>query len=66
MILHANTVAQNRAARVRAGRIHSDYSYGVILFTIAIKAREVIHQRALPCSGWSCKPKNSCLAAMRE
>ena len=46
MILHADAVAQNRSASVRAGRIDGDNTHRTIVF--AIKAGKLIDQRALP------------------
>ncbi len=45
VILHTDAVAQNRAARVRAGGIDRDDADGTILF--AIVPRQLIDQRAL-------------------
>ncbi len=45
MLLHADAIAQNRAAGVRTGRIDGDHAYGLAF--CAQSLRELIAQRAL-------------------
>ena len=47
--LHADPVAQNRAARIGARRIHSDDAHGTVASPVL--ARELVHQRAFAGSG---------------
>ena len=64
MILHTDTVAQNRPAGVRAGRVDRDDSDGLLL--LAIVLGELIDQRALARSRRSSQTDHSRLAGVRE
>ncbi len=46
MALHANSIAQDRAARERTGRVHRHNADGLLFG--AVMRRQPIHQRALP------------------
>jgi len=62
MLLHADAVAQNRPASVRAGRIHRDDADRVIL--LAIVAGKLIDKRALACTRWAGQSKDPGLSAV--
>jgi hypothetical protein len=62
--LHANTVAQNRAAAKRTGRINGDNANR--LFALAIFAGHAIHQRAFACARRSSKADNPRRSTVRE
>src|SRR5579859_1806256 len=64
MLLHAYTVSENRAAGVRARGVDGDNSHTVTL--LAIKARQVIDQRALPCSRGPRQADHAGPASVRE
>ena len=64
MLLHANAVAENRAAGVGTGRIDGDDAHGAIL--PAINAGELIDERALACSGRASQAEDAGFAGMRE
>ena len=64
VVLHANAVAQNRAAGVGAGRVDGDDADGLIFFAIVLG--ELIDQRALPCSGRAGQTDDARVAGVRE
>ena len=64
MILHADAVAENRAAGVGTGRIDGDDADGAVL--LAIVLGELIDQGALPCSRRAGETDDACFARMRE
>jgi hypothetical protein len=64
MALHADSVAQNRAARVGASGVDGKNSYSSILFSIV--PGKLIDQRALPCPGSARYSDNSRFACVGE
>ena len=64
VILHADAVAQNGAAGVRAGRVDGDDAQSLPFTPIMLC--ELIDQRALPRSRWAREAKDAGPAAMRE
>ena len=64
VVLHANAVAQNRSARVRAGRVDRDDADGLIF--LAIVLGQLIDQRALARSGSASQTDDPRLARMRK
>ena len=64
MVLHANAVAQNRAAAVWTGGIDRDDAYRLVL--LAIVACQLIDQRALACPRRAGQPDYSRSPSVRE
>src|SRR5512147_2164915 len=64
MRTHANAVAENCAARVRTGWINSDDSDRLAL--LAILARELVDQRALPCARCAGESDHAGTSGVRE
>lgn len=64
MFLHANAIAENRAARIRAGRVDSNDSYGVTIFSKM--PRHVIDERALAGTWRAGKADHAGFAGVRE
>src|ERR1700687_5106907 len=64
VILHADAIAQNRSARIRAGRVDRDNADALIFFAIVLG--ELIDQSALARSGGARQPDDSRLARVRK
>jgi hypothetical protein len=64
MVLHADTVAQNRPARIGARRIDGNDADGTIF--LAIVARELVHQRALARARRAGESQDPRMSAMGE
>ena len=62
MLLHANAVAQNRPACIRARGINGNNSDAAIL--TAIMLRQLVHQRALACAGSAGQTHGSCASSV--
>jgi hypothetical protein len=62
--LHTDTIAENCAARVGAGRVHGDNSYALVLF--AMLRRDAIDQSALSRAGRASDAGEIGCASLRE
>ena len=64
MLLHTNTIAQNRPARVRTGGVHRDDSNCVVL--LAVVTRKLVHEGALARARGAGEPKYSRMSRIRK
>jgi len=62
--LHTNAITQNRAAGIRARGINGNDAYR--LLRLAVMARQMIHQRALPRPGSSRESDHARLPTKRK
>ena len=64
MFLHADAIAEDGSAGIGTGRVDGYNSHGVIL--LAIEARKMIDECALPCSGCARQADHTGPATMRK